>query len=168
MSDLSDEKVIRQLRLFHRRFHRSTRARRNRVDALRDSGEASSEHRELVRQLYSLETALLQVNRLEFWVHAGRAYRTSSSSIAMSTDYWYVLEEDFVNISRVYGQVARAREWRMGGWGFVGRFVGGRMWWGLRLIWWGIRRACNCCWRRCRCKCFVLCGSCAESLTVAW
>jgi len=35
------------------------------IDALRDSGEASSEYREVIRQLYSLETALLQVKRLE-------------------------------------------------------------------------------------------------------
>ncbi|PQE17488.1 vegetative cell wall protein [Rutstroemia sp. NJR-2017a WRK4] len=35
------------------------------IDALRESGGASSEYREIVRQLYSLETALLQVKRLE-------------------------------------------------------------------------------------------------------
>ena len=35
------------------------------IDALRDSGTASTEYRELLRQLYSLETALLQVKRLE-------------------------------------------------------------------------------------------------------
>jgi hypothetical protein len=35
------------------------------VDALRESGGAGSEYREIVRQLYSLETALLQVKRLE-------------------------------------------------------------------------------------------------------
>ena len=36
------------------------------VDAVRDSGNACAEYRELVRQLFSLETALLQVNRLDF------------------------------------------------------------------------------------------------------
>ncbi|TAQ90368.1 hypothetical protein B7494_g1329 [Chlorociboria aeruginascens] len=36
------------------------------VDALRESGEASSRYRELVRQLYALETVLLRVKRLEF------------------------------------------------------------------------------------------------------
>ena len=35
------------------------------IDALRDSGEASSEYRELLPQLNSLETALVQVKRLE-------------------------------------------------------------------------------------------------------
>jgi hypothetical protein len=35
------------------------------IDALRESGDASSECRKIVRQLYSLETALLQVKRLE-------------------------------------------------------------------------------------------------------
>jgi hypothetical protein len=35
------------------------------IDALRDSGDSSSEYRELVRQLYTLETALLQVKRLD-------------------------------------------------------------------------------------------------------
>ena len=35
------------------------------IDALRDSGDAGSEYREIVRQLYSLETALLRVKRLE-------------------------------------------------------------------------------------------------------
>ena len=36
------------------------------IDALRSSGNASIEYRELVRQLLSLETALIQVKRLEF------------------------------------------------------------------------------------------------------
>ena len=35
------------------------------IDALRESGGSGSEYREIVRQLYSLETALLQVKRLE-------------------------------------------------------------------------------------------------------
>ena len=34
------------------------------IDALRESGQASTEYRELLRQLYSLETALIQVKRL--------------------------------------------------------------------------------------------------------
>lgn len=36
------------------------------IDALRSSGEAGAEYRELVGQLHSLETALSQVKRLEF------------------------------------------------------------------------------------------------------
>jgi hypothetical protein len=36
------------------------------IDALRSSGSAATEYRELVSQLLSLETALLQVKRLEF------------------------------------------------------------------------------------------------------
>ena len=36
------------------------------IDALRSSGSVSTEYRELVSQLLSLQTALLQVNRLEF------------------------------------------------------------------------------------------------------
>lgn len=35
------------------------------IDALRESGGSSSEYREVIRQLYSLEKALLQVKRLE-------------------------------------------------------------------------------------------------------
>lgn len=35
------------------------------IDSLRDSGLASAEYRELLRVLYSLETALLQVKQLE-------------------------------------------------------------------------------------------------------
>jgi hypothetical protein len=35
------------------------------IDALRDSGSASAEYRELLRVLYGLETALIQVKRLE-------------------------------------------------------------------------------------------------------
>jgi Fungal N-terminal domain of STAND proteins len=35
------------------------------IDALRDSGSASAEYRELLRVLYSLEMALIQVKRLE-------------------------------------------------------------------------------------------------------
>ena len=35
------------------------------IDALRDSGQAGNEYRELLHQLYSLETALIQVKRLE-------------------------------------------------------------------------------------------------------
>ncbi|OBT46768.1 hypothetical protein VE00_02643 [Pseudogymnoascus sp. WSF 3629] len=35
------------------------------IDALRESGGASSEYREIVGQLYSLETALIRVKRLE-------------------------------------------------------------------------------------------------------
>jgi hypothetical protein len=35
------------------------------TDALRESGEASNRYRELVRQLYTLETVLLRVKRLE-------------------------------------------------------------------------------------------------------
>lgn len=34
------------------------------IDVVRDSGEASAEYRELVYELYSLETALLHVKRL--------------------------------------------------------------------------------------------------------
>jgi Mg2+ and Co2+ transporter CorA len=36
------------------------------IDALRDSGDASSQNRELLRELYSLETALIRVKRLDF------------------------------------------------------------------------------------------------------
>jgi hypothetical protein len=36
------------------------------VDALRSSGNAAAEYRELVSQLLSLESALIQVKRLEF------------------------------------------------------------------------------------------------------
>jgi hypothetical protein len=36
------------------------------IDALRSSGSASTEYRELVSQLLSLQTALLRVNRLDF------------------------------------------------------------------------------------------------------
>jgi hypothetical protein len=36
------------------------------VDALRSSGSAGAEYRELVSQLLSLESALIQVKRLEF------------------------------------------------------------------------------------------------------
>jgi chromosome segregation ATPase len=36
------------------------------IDALRSSSNASLEYRELIRQLLSLETALIQVKRLEF------------------------------------------------------------------------------------------------------
>ena len=35
------------------------------IDALRDSGDASLEYRELVRELYTLEQALLRVKRIE-------------------------------------------------------------------------------------------------------
>lgn len=35
------------------------------IDALHDNGEAANEHRELLRQLYSLETALIHVKRLD-------------------------------------------------------------------------------------------------------
>jgi Fungal N-terminal domain of STAND proteins len=34
------------------------------IDALRDGGEVSTDYRELLRELYSLETALLHVKRL--------------------------------------------------------------------------------------------------------
>ena len=35
------------------------------IDALRESGQASTEYQELLRELFSLETALLHVKRLE-------------------------------------------------------------------------------------------------------
>ena len=35
------------------------------INALRDSGDASLEYRELVRELYTLEQALLRVKRIE-------------------------------------------------------------------------------------------------------
>ena len=35
------------------------------VDALRDSGESSTEYREIISQLFSLETALISVKRIE-------------------------------------------------------------------------------------------------------
>lgn len=35
------------------------------IDALRESGDSSSEYRELISQLYTLETALLRVKRLD-------------------------------------------------------------------------------------------------------
>ena len=35
------------------------------IDALRDSGDVNKDKRELLRQLYALETALLQVKRLD-------------------------------------------------------------------------------------------------------
>ena len=36
------------------------------IDALRDSGDSSSEYRALITQLYTLETALLRVKQLDF------------------------------------------------------------------------------------------------------
>jgi len=35
------------------------------IDALRDSGDASSQNREILRELHSLETALIHVKRLD-------------------------------------------------------------------------------------------------------
>ena len=36
------------------------------IDALRESGRSGSDYRDLISELYSLESALLQVKRLEF------------------------------------------------------------------------------------------------------
>ena len=62
------------------------------IDALRDSGSASAEYRELLRVLYSLETALIQVKRLE--VHESQhaeliALRQAASQCQRTIDnFW--------------------------------------------------------------------------------
>lgn len=62
------------------------------IDALRDSGSASAEYRELLRVLYSLETALIQVKRLE--VHESQhaeliALRQAAAQCQQTiSDFW--------------------------------------------------------------------------------
>ncbi|KAF4627334.1 hypothetical protein G7Y89_g10823 [Cudoniella acicularis] len=67
------------------------------VDALRESGEASHKYRELVRQLYTLETALLQVKRLEFdeSQHAEYIALQQAASQCQRTidDFWKKIEK---------------------------------------------------------------------------
>jgi hypothetical protein len=67
------------------------------IDALRESGDASTEYRELLRQLYSLETALLQVKRLELdeSQHAEVIALRQAASQCQRTidDFWQTIQK---------------------------------------------------------------------------
>jgi hypothetical protein len=62
------------------------------IDALRESGDSGRRYRELVRELYSLETALLHVKRLE--LHESQsaekiALHSAASQCQITiTDFW--------------------------------------------------------------------------------
>ncbi|KAK3898325.1 hypothetical protein C8A05DRAFT_38090 [Staphylotrichum tortipilum] len=62
------------------------------IDALRESGDASRQYRELVRELHSLETALLhcQVTITDFWEKTQKYHPSLGKSGSSSTpkDHW--------------------------------------------------------------------------------
>ncbi|KXX73463.1 hypothetical protein MMYC01_210021 [Madurella mycetomatis] len=67
------------------------------IDALRESGESSLRYRELIRELISLETALLEVKRLELH-ESQNAERIALHSAASQcqrtiTDFWQTLRK---------------------------------------------------------------------------
>ncbi|KAM5354194.1 hypothetical protein ACJ41O_000844 [Fusarium nematophilum] len=67
------------------------------IDALRESGDSSQRYRELISELYSLETALLQVKRLE--LHESQnasqiALRSAASQCQRTiTDFWQSVQK---------------------------------------------------------------------------
>lgn len=67
------------------------------IDALRDSGDASSEYRELIRQLYTLETALIRVKRLELDPSQNSGVialqQAASQCQRTITDFWKKIEK---------------------------------------------------------------------------
>ena len=73
------------------------------VDALRESGEASNRYRELVRQLYTLETVLLRVKRLELdeSQHAEYVALQQAASQCQRTinDFWKKIQKYQVPLS---------------------------------------------------------------------
>ena len=84
------------------------------IDALRDSGQAGNEHRELLRQLYSLETALIQVKRLEVddSQHAELMALTQAAAQCQYTinRFWDKIEVYQRNLGPFASSVSRLRD----------------------------------------------------------
>ena len=84
------------------------------IDALRDSGEAGNEYRELLRQLHSLETALIQVKRLEVddSQHAEViALRQAAAQCQCTIDtFWEKIQVYQQNLGPFASRVSRLRD----------------------------------------------------------
>jgi hypothetical protein len=83
------------------------------IDALRDSGSASAEYRELLRVLYSLETALIQVKRLE--VHESQlaeliALRQAAAQCQRTIDHFW---SKIKNYQTHLGSISACSDFRM-------------------------------------------------------
>ena len=90
------------------------------VDALRESGSAGAEYRELMGELYSLETALLEVKRLDIDAtqHAQLVALQQAASQCQRTidDFWQKLRK-FHSHLRAEGSTSRTKDgWRKVQW----------------------------------------------------
>jgi hypothetical protein len=74
------------------------------IDALRESGDSGRRYRELVRELYSLETALLHVKRLE--LHESQSVEKIALHSAASqcqipiTDFWENVQKYYPSLGK--------------------------------------------------------------------
>jgi len=74
------------------------------IDALRESGDSSRRYRELISELYSLETALLQVKRLE--LHESQSAEKIALHFAASqcqgtiSDFWQTVQKYHPSLGR--------------------------------------------------------------------
>lgn len=90
------------------------------IDALRDSGDASSEYRSLISQLYTLESALLKVKRLELddSQHAELiALRQAAAQCQNTIDQFWEKIKKYQPSLRAGGSGSRVRDgWRKVKW----------------------------------------------------
>ena len=93
------------------------------ADALRASGEARSDYRELLRQLYSLETALLQVKRLDVEDYDALrsevlALKQATSQCQQTIDEFWTIMYPYVPYLRWNGGASRTKSsWYKLKWG---------------------------------------------------
>ncbi|KAJ4186645.1 hypothetical protein NW759_016934 [Fusarium solani] len=85
------------------------------IDALRETGDSSRRHRELIRELYSLEAALLQVKRLELHesLNAEKIALHSAASQCQRTimDFWQTIQEYGPSLGRSAGSPTLKDQW---------------------------------------------------------
>ena len=90
------------------------------IDALRDSGGASEEYRELINELYTLETALLEVKRVELddEQHAQRvALQQAASQCHRTIDEFWTKIRKYQPHLRAGGSVSKVKDgWRKVQW----------------------------------------------------
>jgi prephenate dehydratase len=88
------------------------------IDALRDSGDSSTEYRSLISQLYTLENALFRVKRLELDDHAEViALRQAAAQCQNTIDEFWIKIEKYQPSLRTGGSGSRVRDgWRKVKW----------------------------------------------------
>lgn len=85
------------------------------IDALRESGDSSRRYRELIRELYSLETALLQVKRIQLHEsqNAEKIALNSAASQCQRTisDFWQTVQEYHPSLGKSAGSSSLKNQW---------------------------------------------------------